>query len=54
MVVAPLGSSPLRQDFDLDVFLEQPLVARLATAGPLIRPVWFLWEEKAFWWLTGS
>lgn len=44
----------MRLDFDIDAFLEQPLVARLATLGPTIRPVWFLWEEHAFWWLTGS
>ena len=40
--------------FDVDAFLAQPLVARVATAGPTIRPVWFLWEEGAFWWITGS
>jgi nitroimidazol reductase NimA-like FMN-containing flavoprotein (pyridoxamine 5'-phosphate oxidase superfamily) len=39
--------------FDLDGFLARPLVGRLATAGPTVRPVWFLWEEQAFWWLTG-
>src|SRR4051794_40191972 len=40
--------------FDLDGFLARPLVARVATAGPAVRPVWFLWEEDSFWWLTGS
>lgn len=40
--------------FDVDAFLAQPLVARVATVGPTVRPVWFLWEEGAFWWLTGS
>src|SRR5690606_27609645 len=35
-------------------FLEQPLVAHVATAGPSLRPVWFLWEDGAFWWITGS
>lgn len=40
--------------FDLDGFLTQPLVAHVATAGPTVRPVWFLWEERSFWWLTGS
>lgn len=42
--------------FDLDAFLAMPLVARVATtgpAGPTVRPVWYLWEEGAFWWLTG-
>jgi len=40
-------------DFDIDEFLGQPLTARLATAGPTVRPVWYLWEESAFWILTG-
>ncbi|MGH9011221.1 MAG: pyridoxamine 5'-phosphate oxidase family protein [Acidimicrobiia bacterium] len=40
--------------FDVDVFLAQPLIARIATTGPTIRPVWFLWEDGSFWWLTGS
>ena len=43
--------------FDLDGFLRQPLVARVATigrTGPIVRPVWYLWEERAFWWLTGG
>ncbi|MET9682835.1 amino acid permease C-terminal domain-containing protein [Streptomyces coeruleorubidus] len=39
--------------FDVDAFLRQPLTARLATNGPTVRPVWFLWEEGAFWVLTG-
>lgn len=43
--------------FDLDGFLGQPLVARVATigkTGPSVRPVWYLWEGRAFWWLTGG
>jgi nitroimidazol reductase NimA-like FMN-containing flavoprotein (pyridoxamine 5'-phosphate oxidase superfamily) len=40
-------------NFDLEGFLAQPLVARVATAGPTIRPVWYLWEDGCFWWLTG-
>jgi len=40
--------------FDVDAFLALPLVARVATTGPTVRPVWFLWEDGAFWWLTGS
>jgi nitroimidazol reductase NimA-like FMN-containing flavoprotein (pyridoxamine 5'-phosphate oxidase superfamily) len=38
-------------------FLALPLVGRLATIGkngPTVRPVWFLYEDDAFWWLTGS
>jgi nitroimidazol reductase NimA-like FMN-containing flavoprotein (pyridoxamine 5'-phosphate oxidase superfamily) len=41
------------EGFDLEEFLARPLVARLATAGPLVRPLWFIWEDEAFWWLTG-
>jgi Pyridoxamine 5'-phosphate oxidase len=43
--------------FDLDGFLGRPLVARVATvgrAGPSVRAVWYLWEERTFWWLTGG
>lgn len=43
--------------FDVEAFLQRPLVARIATnaaGGPTVRPVWFLWEQGAFWWLTGS
>ena len=40
--------------FELDEFLARPLVARLATAGPRVRPVWFVWEDDCFWWLTGA
>ncbi|MGW1888102.1 pyridoxamine 5'-phosphate oxidase family protein [Streptomyces sp. NPDC001970] len=39
--------------FVVDSFLQQPLTARLATNGPTVRPVWFLWDEGAFWILTG-
>jgi Pyridoxamine 5'-phosphate oxidase len=45
---------PLEAGFDLDAFLERPLVAHVAAAGPSVRPVWFLWEDGAFWWLTGG
>lgn len=41
------------RDFDVDTFLRLPLTARLATDGPTVRPVWFLWEDGAFWVLTG-
>jgi Pyridoxamine 5'-phosphate oxidase len=43
--------------FDLDRFLGRPLLARVATIGrrgPTVRPLWYLWEEQAFWWLTGG
>lgn len=42
------------QAFDVDTFLSRPLVARVATNGPTVRPTWFLWEDHAFWILTGS
>jgi len=38
--------------------LAQPIVARLAVIGsngqPTVRPVWFLFEDGSFWWLTSS
>lgn len=40
--------------FDVEAFLLQPLVARVAAAGPTVRPVWSLWDQECFWWLTGS
>jgi nitroimidazol reductase NimA-like FMN-containing flavoprotein (pyridoxamine 5'-phosphate oxidase superfamily) len=42
------------REFDLDGFLARPVLARIATAGPTVRPVWYVWEEEAFWWLTGG
>ena len=45
---------PADPPFDVDRFLAAPLVAHVAAAGPTVRPVWFLWEDGAFWWLTGS
>ncbi|MEU3660021.1 pyridoxamine 5'-phosphate oxidase family protein [Streptomyces sp. NPDC032940] len=46
----PLTDAP----FDVERFLARPLVARLATDGPTVRPVWFLWEDECFWVLTGA
>lgn len=40
--------------FDVEAFLARPLTARLATAGPTVRPIWYLWEDGAFWWITGD
>ncbi|OZV77535.1 phosphate oxidase [Micromonospora echinospora] len=40
-------------DFDIDAFLAQPLTARVATNGPTVRPTWYLWEDHAFWIITG-
>ena len=39
--------------FDVAEFLGQPLVARVATAGSVVRPVWYLWEDEVFWVLVG-
>jgi nitroimidazol reductase NimA-like FMN-containing flavoprotein (pyridoxamine 5'-phosphate oxidase superfamily) len=39
--------------FEIDAFLERPLSAHVATAGPTIRPMWFLWEDHRFWLMTG-
>ncbi len=39
--------------FNVASFLAQPLTARVATSGPTVRPAWFLWEDGAFWILTG-
>jgi len=46
--------APKSEPFDIDGFLAQPLLARVAAAGPSVRAVWFLWEQDCFWWLTGS
>ncbi len=46
--------STIDEGFPLDDFLAEPLVARVAAAGPTIFPVWFLWEDASFWWLTGE
>ena len=42
--------------FDLEEFLRRPLVARLATGsanGPRVRPIWYLFDDVGFWWITG-
>lgn len=39
--------------FDIDEFLAQPLTAHIATNGPTVRPIWYLWEHDAFWILGG-
>lgn len=50
-----LGASwEIEPGFDLEAFLALPLVAHVGAFGPTVRPVWFLWEERCFWWLTGS
>lgn len=49
-----IARAQIDEGFDLDGFLAQPLVARVAARGPSILAVWFLWEDGAFWWLTGG
>jgi nitroimidazol reductase NimA-like FMN-containing flavoprotein (pyridoxamine 5'-phosphate oxidase superfamily) len=44
---------PASYPFDVEAFLALPLTAHLATTGPSIRPVWYLWEDGSFWILTG-
>lgn len=39
---------------DIADFLQRPLVARVATNGPTLRPVWYLYEEPTFYWLTDT
>jgi Pyridoxamine 5'-phosphate oxidase len=45
-----LGDEP----FPVAEFLARPLVARLSTGRNVVRPVWFLWEDEAFWVLIGD
>src|SRR5687767_8864132 len=40
--------------FDVEKFLARPLVGRIALAGPVIRPFWYIWEDECFWKLTGA
>ena len=38
---------------EVDAFLAEPITAQLATNGPTIRPVWYQWEDGAFWIISG-
>ena len=40
-------------EFDVDAFLAEPLTARVATNGPTVRPLWYHWEDGAFWIING-
>jgi Pyridoxamine 5'-phosphate oxidase len=40
--------------FDIDAFLAEPITAQVATNGPTIRPMWYQWEEGAFWMISGA
>ncbi|MDT0444517.1 pyridoxamine 5'-phosphate oxidase family protein [Streptomyces johnsoniae] len=44
---------PQDAPFDVEGMLAQPLTARVATPGPVVRPVWYLWEASAFWVFIG-
>ncbi|MEV7417872.1 pyridoxamine 5'-phosphate oxidase family protein [Streptomyces sp. NPDC089919] len=46
----PMTDAP----FDVEEFLRQPLVVRIATGKRVVRPTWFLWEDEAFWVFTGQ
>ena len=39
--------------FDVDAFLAEGNECRLATNGPTVRPMWYQWEEGAFWFISG-
>jgi len=55
--VTSATSEAIFETVDVEDFLSRPLVARVAAIGPhgpTIRPVWFLYERREFWWLTGS
>lgn len=50
----PLGAAtPSGHPFDVSAFLARPLTARLATEGPTVRPIWYLFEDEQFWFVTG-
>lgn len=38
---------------EIEAFLAEPITAQLATNGPTIRPMWFQWENGAFWIISG-
>jgi nitroimidazol reductase NimA-like FMN-containing flavoprotein (pyridoxamine 5'-phosphate oxidase superfamily) len=38
---------------EVDAFLAEPITAQLATNGPTIRPMWYQWEDGAFWIISG-
>jgi hypothetical protein len=40
--------------FDVEAFLAQPLVGRLALEGPTVRPIFYVWEQECFWMITGA
>jgi nitroimidazol reductase NimA-like FMN-containing flavoprotein (pyridoxamine 5'-phosphate oxidase superfamily) len=38
---------------ETDDFLSGPHTGQLATNGPTIRPLWYQWEDGAFWIISG-
>ncbi|OSY39673.1 MULTISPECIES: pyridoxamine 5'-phosphate oxidase family protein [Pseudonocardia] len=49
-----MSNGAARESVSTEEFLARPLVAHVATSGPTVRPIWFLWEEAAVWWITGD
>jgi hypothetical protein len=41
-----------REPVDVTAFLQRPLLARVAPNGPTLRPLWYLYDEPTFYWLT--
>ena len=39
--------------FDVEAFLAEGIECRLATNGPTVRPMWYQWEDDAFWFISG-
>jgi nitroimidazol reductase NimA-like FMN-containing flavoprotein (pyridoxamine 5'-phosphate oxidase superfamily) len=39
--------------FDVEAFLAEGNACRLATNGPTVRPLWYHWENGAFWLISG-
>lgn len=39
--------------FDVEAFLAEGNGCRLATNGPSVRPLWYHWEDRAFWLVSG-
>lgn len=56
MIIKPVDGRftfPADAPFDVAEFLAAPRVVHVATTGPTVRPVWFLWEDDAFWVFIG-
>jgi nitroimidazol reductase NimA-like FMN-containing flavoprotein (pyridoxamine 5'-phosphate oxidase superfamily) len=38
----------------IDAYLARPITGVVATDGPTIRPLWYHWEDSAFWIINGD